>query len=75
MEEFKVSELAMLRARGLPSTRASLPWAARAGVFGKAAQIEVSIRSGSDDRRCGGREDAQSKGTWLQIDTGGTNQR
>lgn len=49
MEELKVSEPAMLRAHGLPSLTASLPWAARAGVLGKAAQIEVSMRSGSDD--------------------------
>lgn len=39
----------MLHARGLPSMTASLPWAARAGVLGKAAQIEVRVRSGSDD--------------------------
>lgn len=65
----------MLRACGLPSMRTSLPWAAGAGVLGKAAQIEVSIRSGSDDRRCRGREEVQRKGTWLQMDTGGSNQR
>lgn len=39
----------MLRARGLRSMTVSLPWAARAGVLGKAAQIKVSMRSGSDD--------------------------
>lgn len=49
LEEFKVSEPAMLRARGLPSMTASPLWTAKAGVLGKAAQIEVSMRSGSDD--------------------------
>lgn len=54
LEEFKVWEPAMLPARGLPSMTASRPWAARAGVLGKAAQTEVSTRGGSDDRRCRG---------------------